>query len=84
LNDLEKHGYDTPEKKKLIGELCIKYRNFPYASITTGFEDVFTKLGSSTTLKELDEFMNKFNDDSKIQSLLEHFIIIIIWIWFII
>ena len=76
LNDLEKHGYDTPEKKELIKELSIKYRKFPYQTeFPNEFESIFSTMNNPNfTINELQEYLPKFDNDTKIKSLFDLFV----------
>jgi hypothetical protein len=76
LADLEKHGYDTPEKKELIKEFSIKYRKFPYQNeFPNEFENIFTTMNNANfSIYELEEYIPKFDNDNKIKALFDLFV----------
>ena len=75
LKDLEKHGYDTPEKKQLIEDLCVKHRRFPYTEKTVSeMETLYQTINSITLISEIEKSLVKFSSEKKLVGLIDHLI----------
>jgi hypothetical protein len=74
LDNLDNYGLDD---SKLIEKLCIKRRKFPYqAKFPSVYEPIFSKLNNDYSIIALEEVIDKFDEEYKKISLMEHFIIL--------
>ncbi len=74
INDRDKYGWDNDEAIEKIINYSIKYRVFPYTDIETEYKNIFKNITLTTSIMELENILDKFDNDIKMQSLMDHLV----------